>query len=149
MSYTSKAIGTPLIWLGVKVMIIKSLRELNCLKPPSIVHIGIKAPTFSFMKLKGVDPILGVEMTSTGEVACIDYSFARDYIKALMASNLKIPKPNKPVLITVRDEDREYAVQMAYKLKQMGYQLFATKETVDILSKAGIDNIKNFRKVHE
>jgi len=149
MPYTSKAMGIPLMWLGAKVMLGKTLKELNCLKRPSIVHVAVKAPTFSFMRLKGADPILGVEMTSTGEVCCMDYSFAGAYIKALMASNLKIPKPNKPVLITVREEDREDAVQIARKLKQMGYPLFATKGTAEALSKAGIDDIKVFRKVHE
>jgi carbamoyl-phosphate synthase large subunit len=149
MPYSSKAMGIPLIWLGAKVMLGKTLRELNCLKRPSITHVAVKAPTFSFMRLKGSDPILGVEMTSTGEVACIDYSFAGAFIKALMASNLKIPKPNKPVLITVKEDDREYAVYMARKLSRMGYQLFATKGTAEALDKAGIDNVKVFRKVHE
>ncbi|MCJ7768298.1 carbamoyl-phosphate synthase large subunit [Candidatus Bathyarchaeota archaeon] len=147
--YTSKATGIPLIWIGAKVMMGRTLRELGVLKKPKNVHVAVKAPTFSFMRLKGADPVLGVEMTSTGEVACLDYSFAGAYIKALMASNLGIPSPEKPILLTVREQDHPEAVDLALKLRKMGYQIFATSGTAEALQKGGIFDITVVRKVHE
>ncbi|MDQ1279114.1 MAG: carbamoyl-phosphate synthase large subunit [Thermoproteota archaeon] len=147
--YTSKATGVPLIWLGAKIMLGKKLKELTLLETPLVRHVMVKAPTFSFMRLRGSDPILGVEMSSTGEVACADYDFAGAYIKALTASNLNIPKPDKPVLITVREEDRDYAIEIARKLEQMKYDVFATRGTAEAIESAGIDDITIFRKVHE
>jgi carbamoyl-phosphate synthase large subunit len=135
--YTSKATGIPLIWIGAKVMLGMTLRGLNCLKRPKIMHVAVKAPTFSFMRLKGVDPILGVEMTSTGEVACIDYDFASAYLKALRASNLVLPTPEKPVLVAVRDEDSEYAVEIAAKLRKLGFKVAATRKTAQAIMEAG------------
>jgi carbamoyl-phosphate synthase large subunit len=101
------------------------------------------------MRLKGADPVLGVEMTSTGEVACLDYSFAGAYIKALMASNLTIPSPDKPILITVPDPDQPGAGDLAIKLTKMGYPIFATRGTAEALRKGGVPNLTVVRKVHE
>jgi carbamoyl-phosphate synthase large subunit len=140
--YTSKAMGIPLIWIGAKVMLGRTLRGLNCLKRPSMMHVAVKAPTFSFMRLKGADPILGVEMTSTGEVACIDYDFASAYLKALRASNLVIPRPEKPVLIAVREEDRPHAGEIAAKLQKMGFDIVAPEDTATALTAAGIPHVK-------
>lgn len=147
--YTSKAMGIPLIWIGAKVMLGRTLRGLNCLKKPQMMHVAVKAPTFSFMRLKGADPILGVEMTSTGEVACIDYDFSSAYLKALRASNLVIPTPEKPVLITVREEDRRHAVEIASKLRKMDFELVATEETAKILEEAGVPEVKVLKKLRD
>ncbi len=140
--YTSKAMGIPLIWIGAKVMLGRTLRSLNCLKKPPMMHVAIKAPTFSFMRLKGADPILGVEMTSTGEVACIDYDFASAYLKALRASNFVLPRQEKPVLIAVRDEDQPHAVEIAAKLQKMGFDVVAPEDTATALTAAGIPHVK-------
>lgn len=149
MPYTSKATGIPLIWIGAKVMLGKTLRELNCLKRSEMMHVAVKAPTFSFMRLKGVDPVLGVEMTSTGEVACLDYAFAGAYVKALTASGLDLPKPDKPILLTVKEEDKKMVVEIAKKLQRMGYPIFATRGTAQVLRKSGVEPISVFRKVSE
>ncbi len=149
MPFTSKASGVPLIWIGGKVILGKILRELNCLKKPEIMHVAVKTPMFSFMRLKGADPVLGVEMTSTGEVACFDYDFAGAYIKALTASNLIPPKPDKPILITVRDEDKKRAVEIAKKLVKLGYKIFATEGTAKALRKGGIEADQVFKKLSE
>ncbi len=140
--YTSKAMGIPMIWISAKVMLGRTLRSLNCLKKPPMMHIAVKVPTFSFMRLKGADPILGVEMTSTGEVACIDYDFASAYLKALRASNLVIPRPEKPVLIAVRDEDQPHAVEIAAKLQKMDFDIVAPEDTAAALTAAGIPHVK-------
>jgi methylglyoxal synthase len=101
------------------------------------------------MRLKGADPLLGVEMTSTGEVACLDYDFSSAYLKALKASNLTIPKPDTPVLITVKDEDHQQAGEMARKLRKMGFELFATRGTAAAIQVAGISDVKVLRKISE
>jgi len=147
--YTSKATGIPLIWIGAKVMLGKTLRELNCLKRPKTMHVAVKAPTFSFMRLKGADPVLGVEMTSTGEVACLDYAFAGAYIKALTASGLDLPKPDKPILLTVKEEDKETVVEIAEKLRGLGYPIFATRGTAQALRESGLETDRVLRKVSE
>ena len=147
--YTSKATGIPMIWLAAKVMLDKSLRELNCLKKPPILHYAVKAPTFSFIRLKGADPTLGVEMTSTGEVACLDYDFASAYLKALRASNLTLPNPEKPILITVKDEDQTTAVEIAQKLQEMNFDIVATRGTAKTMQAAGIPDVTVVRKLSE
>jgi len=148
MPYTSKATGTPLIWIGAKVMLGRTLKELNCLKQHRIIHVAVKAPTFSFMRLKGADPVLGVEMRSTGEVACVDYSFAGAFIKALMASNLEIPKAGEAILITAGDEDEACAVEIAEKMGKMGYRLLTTKRTAEALKKANVKDFEVLSALH-
>jgi carbamoyl-phosphate synthase large subunit len=101
------------------------------------------------MRLKGADPVLGVEMTSTGEVACLDYDFSGAYVKALMASNLTIPKPSKPVFITVKESDRYEVLEIVQKLIRMGYPIYATRGTAKMIEELGISNIKIFKKIHE
>lgn len=149
MPYTSKSVGIPLIRIAAKIMLGKTLRELRVRKRPPMLHVAVKSPMFSFMRLKGADPVLGVEMTSTGEVACLNYSFAGALIKALMAAGLTAPAPSEPVLLTVRDEDQIDAMDLARKLRKMGYPLFATKGTAKILKKAGIDPVKVLPKIRE
>ena len=139
MPYSSKATGIPLIWIGAKVMLGKMLNDV---KRPKMMHVAVKVPTFSFMRLKGADPVLGVEMTSTGEVACIDYSFSGAFIKALIASNLEIPRPGTPILITCRKEDQEYVGEIATKMSRMGYPILTTRGTVEALEKAGLEDFE-------
>ena len=148
MPYSSKATGIPLIWIGAKVMLGKTLKELNCLKRPSVIHIAVKVPTFSFVRLKGVDPVLGVEMTSTGEVACIDYTLSGAYIKALTASNLVIPRPPNPIFIAVREEDEECAVEIARKLRSLGYPILTTEKTAKMFETAEFEGFKVLSSLH-
>ena len=149
MPYTSKSTGIPLLWIAGKVMLGRTLPDLRLLKRPKMLHVSVKAPTFSFMRLKGADPILGVEMTSTGEVACMDYDFASALIKALIASNVKVPEQHKPVLITVRKEDYDKAIEIAKNLSSAGYPIYATKGTAEALRKSLLDEVKVFKKIHE
>ena len=97
----------------------------------------------------GVDPVLGVEMNSTEEVACIDYDFASTYLKALRGSNLIIPKPDKPFLISVWEEDLKHAVEIALKLKKMNFELVATEETANVLVGVGISDVKVLKKLSD
>lgn len=147
--YTSKATGIPLVQIAAKVMLGKSLRDLNCLKKPSIFHTAVKSPTFSFVRLKGADPTLGVEMTSTGEVACLDYDFPVALIKSMVAAGLKIPRPYHPVLVTVRKEDHERAAALAKRLQGMNYEIYATEGTASAMKTAGLSDVHVVKKIGE
>jgi len=148
MPYTSKATGIPLIWAGAKVMLGKTLRELNIKKKP-VYHVAVKSPTFSFARIKGADPVLGVEMTSTGEVACIDYDFPSALIKSLISSGMKLPPLGKKVLITVRDEDKPRVVSLVETIKKTGYRVAATTGTAHYLRKNGVKEVYVFGKLSE
>jgi len=139
MPYTSKCTGIPLIHLGAKVMAGKTLKELRFKRSKGIRHVGVKTPTFSFIRLKGADPLLGVEMTSTGEVACLDTTSAQAMLKAFIAAGLNIPASKKFALITVRDKDREIAVDIARDLEATGYPILATEGTSEVLKKGEIE----------
>jgi len=148
MPYTSKATGVPLIWAGAKVILGKTLRELNIKKKP-IYHVAVKSPTFSFARIKGADPVLGVEMTSTGEVACIDYDFPSALIKSLMSSGMKLPPLGKKVLVTVRDEDKPRTARLVETIKKTGYQVAATTGTARYLTENGVKGVCVFGKLSE
>ncbi|KAJ9436054.1 Protein ura1, partial [Diplonema papillatum] len=99
-------------------------------------HISIKAPMFSYVRLAGADPILGVEMSSTGEVGCFGHDFDEVFLKAMLCSGFKMPK--KTVFLTVetaslRDAFFESARTMAAK-----YELYATPDTARHLSEHGV-----------
>jgi len=148
MPYTSKATGIPLIWAGAKVMLGKTLRELNIKKKP-VYHVAVKSPTFSFARIKRADPVLGVEMTSTGEVACIDYDFPSALIKSLVSSGMKLPPPGKKVLVTVRDEDKPRMTRLVETIKKTGYQVAATTGTAHYLRESGVKEVCVFGKLSE
>ena len=148
MPYTSKATGIPLIWAGAKVMLGKTLPELN-IKKKLVYHVAVKSPTFSFARIKGADPVIGVEMTSTGEVACIDYDFPSALIKSLISAGMKLPQPGKKVLLTVRDEDKPEAARLVETIKRTGYQVAATTGTANYLKQNGINDVHVFGKLSE
>lgn len=95
-------------------------------------YVGVKAPQFSFTRLKGSDPILGVEMASTGEVACLGDSFNEAFLKSLLAVGFRIPQ--KAILLSTGPIDSK-AEFLAYThiLKEMGYAFYATRGTADFM----------------
>ena len=99
MPYVSKVTGVNLIKLAVSCMFGFKLKELIFKEPAELGYFGVKAPQFSFMRLTGADPTLGVEMKSTGEVACIDKSFAGALLKAQMASEQNLPISGSSILV--------------------------------------------------
>ena len=142
MPYTSKCTGIPLIYIGGKVMMGKKIKELNISLDNNYKNrkiVGVKTPTFSFLRIKGADPFLGVEMTSTGEVACLDENVEGALLKAFLASGLSVPKPKKFILISVREKDRREALEIARYAKELGYPLIATDGTAKILQENGIE----------
>ncbi|MFQ5997880.1 MAG: carbamoyl-phosphate synthase (glutamine-hydrolyzing) large subunit [Candidatus Bathyarchaeia archaeon] len=137
MPYTSKCNGIPLLHIGAKVMLGGRLRVLPEAQR-QVKHFGVKTPTFSFLRLKGADPILGVEMNSTGEVACFDANASSALLKSFIASGLLIPSTKKFVMLSVRRDQQEMAAQIGRYLSDLGYPLMATEGTSEVLKEQGV-----------
>jgi len=101
-------------------------------------YVGVKAPQFSFSRLHGADPVLNVEMASTGEVACLGKNINEAYLKSLLSVGFIIPKKN--ILLSTGDvKSKAYLLESIKKLKKMNYALFATKGTYEFLKRWGVD----------
>lgn len=118
------------IIMGVDVpRIDKSCFELD--------YVGVKAPQFSFTRIKGADPVLSVEMASTGEVACLGDSFEEAFLKALLSVGFKFPEKNI-LLSTGPFESKALFLPNAKKLQDLGFTLYATRGTSDFMTHHGI-----------
>lgn len=118
------------IIMGIDVpQIDKSCFELD--------YVGVKAPQFSFTRIKGADPVLNVEMASTGEVACLGDSFEEAFLKALLSVGFKFPEKNI-LLSTGPFESKALFLPNAKKLQDLGFKLFATRGTSDFMKYHGI-----------
>ncbi len=136
--FVSKATGIPLAKIAAKLMCGKKLRELGIKERLKLNHIAVKEAVFPFIKLPGVDPTLGPEMKSTGEVMGIDYDFGLAYYKAQLAAGMKLPEKGT-VFISVKKSDREKIVEVAKKLKELGFKILATNGTAKFLKEHGIE----------
>ncbi len=134
--FASKVLHYNLIELATKVMLGK-----NPEKPSGsmfeIDHIGIKAPQFSFSRLAKADPVLGVEMSSTGEAGCIGDSYYEAVLKAMLSVGYTVPKKNI-LLSTGPMRSKVELIKSCKMLVDKGYQLFATKGTANFLDLNGI-----------
>ncbi|MHA1436126.1 MAG: carbamoyl-phosphate synthase (glutamine-hydrolyzing) large subunit [Promethearchaeota archaeon] len=148
MPYVSKTRGINLMKLAAEVFMGKKIPE-RLLHLPYGNYVSVKAPMFSFMRLDKADPILGVEMASTGEVACIGDDFPDALIKALDATEQYIPINGGNILISVGGEElKKQVIPLAKKLKNLGYTIFATEDTAKALENNNIPAVKLY-KVHE
>jgi len=148
LPYVSKTRGINLIEVATAVILGGSLREIGVLNPPPIKHVGVKVPQFSFMRLTGADPVLGVEMLSTGEAACLGENFADAFLKALLSAEFKLPNDGGSVLITVGGERmKREVVPLAKTLEGMGFKIYATEHTADVFRKAGLKSVTILHKV--
>jgi carbamoyl-phosphate synthase large subunit len=126
--FVSKAIGVPLAKLAAKVMAGKTLKELGFTEEMHRNHYSVKEAVFPFLKFPGCDTLLGPEMLSTGEVMGLSDDFGIAYAKSQIAAGNSLPTSGN-VFISVRDDDKPKAVQIAKKLHQMGFKILATKGT--------------------
>jgi carbamoyl-phosphate synthase large subunit len=150
LPYVSKTRGVNLIEVSTAIMLGKTLRDLGIVELPTVPHVGVKVPQFSFMRLTGADPILGVEMLSTGEAACIGENFADALLKALQSVEFEMPREGSSVLITVGGEQmKRKVVPLARSLRDLGFTIYATEHTADTLRRAGLDAVTVLHKVKE
>ncbi|KAL7461628.1 hypothetical protein ACHAXS_002047, partial [Conticribra weissflogii] len=138
--FVSKTMGVDYIEAATKAIVgcdtsDMNLPTLETRNRPSN-YVGVKAPMFSFTRLRGSDPILGVEMASTGEVACFGANKEEAFLKALLSTGFKMPKKN--ILLSVQSSLENDMTHSAYQLHELGYNLFATKATGEVLQKNGI-----------
>jgi carbamoyl-phosphate synthase large subunit len=142
MPFVSKTRGINLIELATLAMLDKKIGGMVKLSPMTNAnHVGVKVPQFSFMRLSGADPVLGVEMLSTGEVACLGENFSDAFSKALQSAEFNIPPRDGSVLITVGggEEPKKRVVPIAKALAEMGFKIYATAHTADVLNAAGVN----------
>ena len=136
--FVSKATGLPLAGIAASVMAGKSLKEQDSMREIIPNFYSIKEAVFPFIKFPGVDPILGPEMRSTGEVMGIGWSFGGARAKSMKAANYGLPEAGKAFL-SVRDADKQVLIPIARELIGRGYQLVATRGTADFLEENLID----------
>ncbi|MDA8171593.1 MAG: carbamoyl-phosphate synthase large subunit [Nitrospiraceae bacterium] len=151
--FVSKATGVPLAKVAAKLTAGKTLEELGLsagegakrMHGPS--HIAVKEAVFPFDRFQGVDPILGPEMKSTGEVMGIDRNFGLAFAKAQTASKNRIPVSGK-IFFSLRDKDKPASVALAERLAAMGFGIVATKGTARHLAQYGIQ-VESVNKLME
>ncbi|HET6565750.1 MAG TPA: carbamoyl-phosphate synthase large subunit [Xanthomonadales bacterium] len=135
--FVSKATGVPLAGIAARVMAGKTLIEQGYTEEIIPEFYSIKEAVFPFIKFPGVDPILGPEMRSTGEVMGVGQSFGAARAKSMKAASYGLPKPGKAFL-SVRDGDKEGLADIARELLERGYNLVATRGTSRYLTEQGI-----------
>jgi carbamoyl-phosphate synthase large subunit len=141
----SKATGVPLAKVATKIMLGKTLAELGLVGETCIDHVAVKASVFPFLKLPGVDSILGPEMKSTGEVMGIDRSYPAAVWKALIASGQKLPVKGNVYISVAKEDKGEQVHDIARRLSRLGFGLFATKGTASYLRSVGLEVTTAYR----
>ena len=137
--FLSKVTNIPMSYVATRCVLGDTLEEQGYKEGvhPEGDRVFVKAPVFSFAKLRSVDTTLGPEMKSTGEALGGDVTLEKALYKALLASGVKIPLHGN-VLITVADDDKEEGLKIAKRFSNIGYGIYATKGTAQYLSENGI-----------
>lgn len=136
--FASKVLGQNFIELATKVLIGEEVasQEVN---PLEILRVGVKAAQFSFSRLKGADPALGVEMSSTGEVACFGETIEEAFLKSLLATGFRVPKKGSKILVTLgKLRDKVAFRPIAGAFLRLGFLLVATERTAKLFNDHGI-----------
>ena len=134
--FVSKCIGASLAKVAARCMVGQTLESQNFTKEIIPPYFSVKEAVFPFNKFPGIDPILGPEMKSTGEVMGVGETFAEAYGKAELAASDEIPAKGT-VLISVRERDKEQLPGLAKKFHDLGFKLIATKGSADIIEQSG------------
>jgi carbamoyl-phosphate synthase large subunit len=135
--FVSKATGLPLAKVAARCMAGRSLAEQGVTREIVPPYYSVKEAVFPFNKFPGVDTILGPEMKSTGEVMGVGRSFAEAFVKSQLAGGTRLPKSGK-VFISVKEQDRAKAVEVARDLAGLGFTLLATRGTGAVIEAAGL-----------
>jgi carbamoyl-phosphate synthase large subunit len=146
--YVSKATGVPLPKIAVGLMWGRKLQDYGYRSGKLTVGQDfVKSPVFPFNKFPGVDPALGPEMRSTGEVMGVGVNFGEAFLKAQISAGARIPEKGT-IFISVNDQDKPAAVEVAKRFAELGFQLVATRGTAFALRNAGL-TCKTVFKVNE
>ncbi len=145
--FVSKATGVPLAKIAARCMAGISLKQQGVTTEVVPKNYAVKESVFPFVKFPGVDPLLGPEMKSTGEVMGVGKTFGMAFAKAQLGAGVDLPTKGR-VFISVRERDREHAVTIGRELVDKGFDLVATSGTGAALKTAGIE-FKQVNKVYE
>ncbi|MCP1119793.1 carbamoyl-phosphate synthase large subunit [Robbsia andropogonis] len=135
--YVSKASGLQLAKIAARAMVGQTLARQGVTKEVIPPYFSVKEAVFPFTKFPTVDPVLGPEMRSTGEVMGVGRTFGEALFKSQLAAGSRLPASGT-VLLTVMDSDKPAAVEIARRLDQLGYQIVATKGTAAAISAGGV-----------
>jgi carbamoyl-phosphate synthase large subunit len=134
--FVSKSTGQQLAKIAARCMVGQSLEEQKQPVEVELDHYSVKEAVFPFAKFLGVDPVLGPEMRSTGEVMGVGRSFGEALFKSQLGADSAIPKSGR-VFISVKEEDKPRLPQLAKNFTEAGYQLVATRGTAKVIREAG------------
>ncbi|MCL4725154.1 MAG: ATP-grasp domain-containing protein, partial [Rhodocyclaceae bacterium] len=135
--FVSKATGLPLAKVAARCMAGRSLAEQGVTREIVPPYYSVKEAVFPFIKFPGVDTILGPEMKSTGEVMGVGRTFAEAFVKSQLAAGVRLPKSGK-AFVSVKEQDRAKAVEIARDLAEIGFALLATRGTGAAIEAAGL-----------
>ncbi len=145
--FIAKAVGVPLVAIASRVMAGERLADLGFTAEPPVPGIFVKAPVFPFRRFPGVDPVLGPEMKSTGEVMGISPDFGAAFAKAWIAAGHRLPLAGTAFL-SVHDRDKPGLLPIAQGLAELGFRLAATAGTAEFLGHWDLA-VESWPKVHE
>ncbi|WP_193075707.1 carbamoyl-phosphate synthase large subunit [Pseudomonas sp. FME51] len=145
--FVSKCIGQSLAQIAARVMAGKTLKELGFTEEVIPPFFAVKEAVFPFAKFPGVDPILGPEMKSTGEVMGVGDSFAEAFAKSQLGASEVLPTSGT-VFISVREDDKPFVADMARELVELGFDIVATSGTAKVIEAAGLP-VRRVNKVTE
>ncbi|MEM8964229.1 MAG: carbamoyl-phosphate synthase large subunit, partial [Acidobacteriota bacterium] len=145
--FIAKAVGVPLVTLATRVMLGEKLADLGFTEEPAVPRNFVKMPVFPFRRFPGVDPLLGPEMRSTGEVMGIGQRFGTAFAKAWLGANHQLPQEGT-AFVSVHDRDKGALLPVARRLSALGFRLIATQGTAAFLRDHGLD-AGDIQKVHQ
>ncbi|HEX2253663.1 MAG TPA: carbamoyl-phosphate synthase large subunit [Thermoanaerobaculia bacterium] len=147
--FIAKAVGVPLVGIACRVMAGERLADLGFTEEPAVPGVFVKAPVFPFRRFPDVDPVLGPEMKSTGEVMGVSASgrFGSAFAKAWLGAGERLPLAGSAFL-SVHDRDKAALVPVAEGLARLGFRLLATEGTAAYLANRGLD-VERVRKLHD
>jgi carbamoyl-phosphate synthase large subunit len=136
--FIAKAVGVPLVALAARAMAGEKLTALGFTAEPEVPGVFVKAPVFPFRRFPGVDPVLGPEMKSTGEVMGVSREFGPAFAKAWIAAGHRLPTEGCAFL-SVHDRDKPALLPVARRLRELDFELTATAGTAAFLAAAGLE----------
>jgi carbamoyl-phosphate synthase large subunit len=136
--FVSKATGVPLAKIAALLMVGHRLDEFRLPDELKVDRFYVKTPVFPFARFPGVDPILGPEMRSTGEVMGVASTFGSAFLKAQYGAGTHLPRQGT-AFISVNDNDKANVIPIARRLQELGFELIATRGTRDALRRAGLE----------